>query len=300
MRYITFPVVLLLSFLSVEAQERLPNGKRLYESACSACHGVYGDGKGPAANGLNPRPRDLTTGWYKFTSTQHGQMPMDEDIIKTISKGVPTTWMPAFDRIFNEDEIWDIVEYIKTFSDRFERWGPGEPIDIPREIPMTRQTIADGKNIYRVLRCWDCHGEDGRGKGPISSKLKDEKGNSIRAFDFTIGTYKAGSTNRDIYRTFNTGLSGTPMASFYGAFMFGKEDLDLASYEEFLSAEQTKEFLDYVSTLPSNEELDALSEEEREELANNRKWSLVHYVKSLARKKGLFYRFFAEDMEVTR
>ena len=37
-------------------------GKAVYEHKCLLCHGEKGDGKGPAAEHLLPRPRDFTRG----------------------------------------------------------------------------------------------------------------------------------------------------------------------------------------------------------------------------------------------
>jgi mono/diheme cytochrome c family protein len=303
MRYLKTIVVLLILFVffNINAQVNPENGKYLYEGACLPCHGVEGDGSGPAAKGLNPKPKDLTTGWYKFRSTPHGQMPTDEDIVRTISKGIPGTTMPSFKRIFDENEILDIVQYIKRFSDRFERWGPGDPIEIPSEIPMTTESIAQGKNVYRAIKCWECHGVNGKGKGPLSKKLKDDMDNSIKAFDFTVGVFKAGSSDSEIYKTFNTGFSGTPMGTYYDRILFAKEDFkDLTPYEKYFTDKQMEDFLSYVSTLPTKKDLALLTQNEREELASRRRWALVHFVKSLTRKKGWFYKLFFEDVEVTK
>lgn len=293
--------LILFVFFSIHAQVNPGNGKYLYEGACLPCHGAEGDGSGPAAKGLNPKPKDLTTGWYKFRSTPHGQMPTDDDIVKTISKGVPGTTMPSFERIFDESEILDIVEYLKKFTDRFERWGPGDPIDIPSETPVSAESIAEGKKVYYALKCWECHGIDGKGKGPLSKKLKDDMDNPIKAFDFTGGVFKAGSTESEIYKTFNTGLSGTPMGTYSDRILFAKEDFnDLSPYKEYFTDKQMEDFLSYVSTLPAKNDLESLSQNEREELANIRRWDLVHFVKSLTRKRGWFYKLFFEDVEVTK
>ena len=37
-------------------------GKAVYERKCLLCHGEKGDGKGPAAELLDPKPRDFTSG----------------------------------------------------------------------------------------------------------------------------------------------------------------------------------------------------------------------------------------------
>ena len=38
----------------------LTEGERSYDLYCRACHGDKGDGKGPAATGVRPPPRDFT------------------------------------------------------------------------------------------------------------------------------------------------------------------------------------------------------------------------------------------------
>src|SRR3974390_2059387 len=48
---------------------RLKQGRNLYMTHCQHCHGVTGDGKGPTARFLNPRPRDYRQGTFKFKST---------------------------------------------------------------------------------------------------------------------------------------------------------------------------------------------------------------------------------------
>ncbi|MCB9559748.1 MAG: hypothetical protein H6708_05010, partial [Kofleriaceae bacterium] len=47
-------------------------GWRLYDQRCLPCHGAAGDGHGPAAPWLWPRPRDLTAAAYKWRSTDLG------------------------------------------------------------------------------------------------------------------------------------------------------------------------------------------------------------------------------------
>ena len=43
---------------------------------CVGCHGVNGDGKGPAAAYLDPRPRKLASGRYKIRTTRSGALPV--------------------------------------------------------------------------------------------------------------------------------------------------------------------------------------------------------------------------------
>ena len=69
-------------------------GKALYDRKCAGCHGVKGDGNGPAAELLTPRPRDFTSGVYKIRSTVN-RVPTDQDIFRTITDGMPGTSMPG-------------------------------------------------------------------------------------------------------------------------------------------------------------------------------------------------------------
>ena len=50
----------------VSEAQQLHHGKVLYATYCAGCHGEAGDGKGPAASMLIVKPRDFTSGLYKF------------------------------------------------------------------------------------------------------------------------------------------------------------------------------------------------------------------------------------------
>jgi mono/diheme cytochrome c family protein len=69
--------------------------QRLYESNCAVCHGIQGDGNGPAAGMFLTRPRDFLAGIFKFRSTPSGSLPTDEDLFWTITHGLRWTGMIA-------------------------------------------------------------------------------------------------------------------------------------------------------------------------------------------------------------
>jgi cytochrome c oxidase cbb3-type subunit 2 len=191
-------------------------GKELFRYACATCHGLRGDGKGPSALALDPRPRDFTRGLFKWRSTESGSLPLDSDIFRTISRGVPGTRMPAWKDLLSEDQRWDLVEQVKTFSRRFAEEGvqKDEIVQVPEPVPATSETVSRGKELFEANKCWECHGREGRADGPSAKTLKDSWAIAIRPFDFTTGRYRCGGTDRDIYRTFFTGLNGTPMPSY--------------------------------------------------------------------------------------
>jgi mono/diheme cytochrome c family protein len=195
-------------------------GARVYQRYCVGCHGVNGDGKGPAAAMLIVKPRDFTQGVFKFRSTPSGQLPTDEDLYKTISRGVYRTSMPDW-ALLSERERIGVIEYLKGFYPEWTRRGPSTPIHIPPPPASlgSAASVARGRELYTLLECLACHGDSGRGDGPSAKTLSpDVWGNPQKPFDFTKGRLKSGPTPQDVYRTFMTGISGTAMPSFADIF----------------------------------------------------------------------------------
>jgi DMSO reductase family type II enzyme heme b subunit len=196
------------------ASPEVASGKGVYEKRCAVCHGVDGKGDGLAQSFLYPKPRDLTAGKFKIRSTPSGSLPTDEDLLKTITNGVTGTSMPSW-MVISEKERRALVEYIKTFDERFKTQPPAKPIAIGTPPTRTTQLLVKGKQLYEDAGCFECHGTTGKGDGPSARNLKDDWGNPITAYDFTKGgRYKGGSSILDIYRTFMTGMTGTPMPSY--------------------------------------------------------------------------------------
>jgi cytochrome c oxidase cbb3-type subunit 2 len=115
-----------------------------------------------------------------------------------------------------EGERRAVVEYVKTFSDRFRTERPQSPISIPEPPLQTPELIARGREIYQKAECFKCHGTEGRGDGPSAEGMKDSWGYPIMPTDLTRPS-KRGSSPEAIYRTLVTGLDGTPMPSYEGA-----------------------------------------------------------------------------------
>jgi mono/diheme cytochrome c family protein len=189
-------------------------GKALFATHCAVCHGATGAGDGPAAYLLSPRARDFTRGSFKVRSTATGSLPSDDDLFRTLTRGMPGTAMPPWEQL-SEADRWTLVDAIKAFSPRFQSEGAGEAARVPEPPANLDRLVPAGKLAFETYRCGDCHGTAGRGDGPSSPTLKDDTGFPIRPYDFTRpGRYKAGDAPKDIYRTFTTGFDGTPMPSF--------------------------------------------------------------------------------------
>ncbi|RMG20193.1 MAG: cytochrome c [Deltaproteobacteria bacterium] len=201
---------------ALRAEESLKLGKRVYQRHCSGCHGLEGNGEGPAARWLDPKPRDFTLGTFKFRTTPSGFLPTDEDLLRTIREGVHGTSMPSW-RLMPEVEQRAVIAYIKTFSDAWEdpaNYAKPVLIPYPPEDLKSKARVRLGRTVYRAMGCKQCHGETGGGDGPSSKNMTDDKGNPIRPANFHRGVLRGGRTPRDIYRTIVTGISGTPMPGF--------------------------------------------------------------------------------------
>ena len=87
------------------------------------------------------------------------------------------------------------------------------------------------------MKCWECHGNEGKGDGPKSDTLEDDSRNRIPPANFTLGIFKSGPRPEDIFRTFMTGLSGTPMPSFGDSFTSPADAWALTFFVLSLSAD---------------------------------------------------------------
>jgi copper resistance protein D len=86
------------------------NGKELYQnSGCDTCHGASGYGDGPTAQELDPKPADFTA--------PHANAHTAGDLYWWLSYGVkPSSAMPGFGASLNEEERWDLINYLRALS----------------------------------------------------------------------------------------------------------------------------------------------------------------------------------------
>jgi cbb3-type cytochrome c oxidase subunit I len=224
----TFTPPRLISGAALQLSKRdkkalIPKGKRVYERRCIGCHGAKGDGKGPAARFFKTKPRDFTSGIFKFRSTGGGakSLPSDQDLFITITHGLWGTPMPPWYKI-SSDERMAVIQYIKTFSGRWHKEPVNPPIDIPPEPPVTAASIARGQKHFNTI-CFTCHGKDGKGDGPLAGSLTDAWGHAVRPANFTLpagtpGGVKLGHDGTHIFKTIMTGVGGPPMPPFADTF----------------------------------------------------------------------------------
>jgi DMSO reductase family type II enzyme heme b subunit len=187
-------------------------GKPLYERRCAGCHGDKGDGKGPAAELLSPKPRDFTTGLYKIRTTMN-KVPTDQDLFRIITEGMPGTSMPPW-AVLPERDRWNLVAYIKTFAaDKFKE-AP-KKLELPKEVASSAESIKRGKEMFEAIECHKCHGNEGRADGPSRAELKDEWNNPLPPANLTKWwNFRGGAGRVDIATRLANGILGTPMPAF--------------------------------------------------------------------------------------
>lgn len=178
---------------------RLRWGAEIYNLRCAGCHGISGDGQGPAAAYLQPKPRDYRRGIFKFTSTPIGSKPTRADLARTVRRGARGTSMPGFPWMPDE-EVNAVLDYVITLSQRgevetaiaqiadadfdedqaiglSEFTGALTPVrdgwaqartqviqPLTPEPPYTPESILAGRKIYLAENCAKCHGPQAKGQ----------------------------------------------------------------------------------------------------------------------------------------
>ncbi|MBI3007578.1 MAG: c-type cytochrome [candidate division NC10 bacterium] len=176
--------------------ELLALGRRVYEKQCVACHGADGRGEGEAAYLLYPKPRDFVAAKYALVSTWD-RVPTDEDLYRTISRGMPGSAMPSWGHLA-EEERWGLVHYVKAFAERplvveaaadpkAEGQAGTGVVRVPPEPPFTAEVRARALELYADA-CASCHGKTGKGDGAQDQRDDKARGAPSRR-NFTAASW---------------------------------------------------------------------------------------------------------------
>ena len=231
----TFTAAVTLGGRSV-APGALEHGREVYTHFCRPCHGDAGDGKGPAAAGLRPPPRDLRLGVYKFAAVAAGQLPRDADFVRTLRHGLHGTAMLSWD--VPDAEVDDLIQYVKAFAPRWRTDQPGEAIVATSDPWADREAegIDRGRRVYHGLaQCATaCHPayatkqeiydftkeltkmevREMRGDLYFAVAKDSDYGVKILPPDFTFNELRGGEGLEDIYRALASGIGGTAMPTW--------------------------------------------------------------------------------------
>ncbi len=218
--------VLLLSFLLVpgmafgelvirkpfsEKAGNAAEGKVIYDVNCVRCHGEKGDGQGPDAGNMYPKPRNFTTGIFKFkTSPFKEKRPLDRDLYQAVSDGLTGSAMPAWKASLSIGDRKNVIAYVKQLA-KIEGEAT-EKISLAGWVPPTEKNLKKGKKLF-LSRCSACHGEAGR--GDTTMPLEDDWGGRIWPRNFTkFYSFRIGNAPMEIFYRISAGIPGTPMPSF--------------------------------------------------------------------------------------
>jgi mono/diheme cytochrome c family protein len=82
------------------------SGREIYVNTCIRCHGI--DGTGAQSIRLVPAPADL--------SSPAVQNRLDGTLFRRIHEGKPNTAMGAWKHALSDEEIWDVLAYVRTLG----------------------------------------------------------------------------------------------------------------------------------------------------------------------------------------
>jgi len=173
--------------------QRPDRGQDLYVHNCAGCHGVRGQGDGPGAAGLHPRPPNFSERQYTL-----------DRVSATLWNGVAGTSMPAW-RDLSKDDLSALAEVVRGFY-------------ASQPEPSLPQDVLDlGARVYDA-RCAQCHGEKGAGDGSAAGQ-----------FPIPPTNFQAERPNiAASLRALRNGVEGTPMAPWSS--QLSEAELSAAAY----------------------------------------------------------------------
>lgn len=230
------------------ATRQLEEGRDAYETHCIGCHGPEGDGNGDAAKFLHPKPRNFQLAKFKFTSARSGQLPLDDDLKRTIRQGLKGSAMPGFGQL-SDHTVDALVAYMKTFSPKWTDQQVGEPIPIvgnPYSYDQDKSAaIARGEVIYHAYsQCWSCHPAYVSGDqinayrrqldSPEFPGFRETLHSAVGKVnaedqliyppDFRRDFVRAGADAETLYRSIAAGISGTAMPTWVDSMDYKSSD----------------------------------------------------------------------------
>jgi high-affinity iron transporter len=137
-------------FLFPSVAPDLADGENLFREDCTACHGERETGNvsassrraGPAADTLNPQPRD-------FTAPERLNVCTPLQFYQAVTFGVEGTAMAAFAEAFTPEQRWNLAFYLKFERTHTEYHWCLEEKGSPERA---RALVRDMLEILRQIR----------------------------------------------------------------------------------------------------------------------------------------------------
>jgi cytochrome c oxidase cbb3-type subunit II len=152
-------------------------GRHFYVHNCAGCHGAGGEGDGPGAAGLHPKPPNLTE--HEYTQDRLGF---------ALWNGIAGTSMPAW-RDQSVADLSAVAAVVRGF------YSAGREPELPAGV------LDLGAQVYKD-HCAQCHGDNGGGDGSAAGQFP------IAPTDFRAVRPSLAAS----LRALRNGVEGTPMA----------------------------------------------------------------------------------------
>lgn len=183
-----------------------PDGARLYERHCSACHGLDGQGGVGIPLALASFQAAVSNN-FLFTTIRHGR---------------PGRVMPAF-KTLSDAQVRAIIDHLRS-------WAPEQVEQVePTQLKPGYGKAERGKELFAKY-CAHCHGangEGGHGTGVTFSRPRDLP---IMPPALNNPGFLAAADDAMIKRTLMEGREGTPMISFLKMGLKEQDIDDIVSY----------------------------------------------------------------------
>jgi copper transport protein len=136
-------------------------GEAVFAQNCALCHGAGGRGDGPSAASLTRPPADLTTG--------HAIPHSDDDYAYWIDNGIEGTDMPAFGQELEDEEIRDVIAYIRSLQQTalLARDAPG-----PEECTIAPRTLEELETLAQEPAPEESPGASQTGGEPVDEATR--------------------------------------------------------------------------------------------------------------------------------
>lgn len=212
----------------VSTEERVRQGKELYEAMCMTCHGRNGDAFPVTREALITQGGDVIFA-RDFTGKTHmqgkvvfkytwggfgGEFATDEELKYIIRHGLYGTPMPGFESL-SDEELDALVAYIKQFSDRWKEFKPYEipQVQVPDDL-LSEERIQRGRELFKQ-KCIACHGDQEAGQDPLPQPAMWKVPGTDSAYMITARDFRTEPLRfpepENIFRTIKVGIGGTTM-----------------------------------------------------------------------------------------
>jgi mono/diheme cytochrome c family protein len=121
--------------VGISSPDLIAKGKELFKANCSSCHGDNGQGDGPTALRLNPKPKNfhLLDAWKNGSKVSQ--------IYKTLQEGITGSGMASYNYLSPEDRF-GLIHYVRSFA-------TGHPVDSSEELKQldAAYQLSKGMNV---------------------------------------------------------------------------------------------------------------------------------------------------------